>query len=271
LLDKLVNAERGDAGDEIQGEALEFPDPDRWPQPVDGFELVYEIRDLLHRHIVLPPGAGWAVAVWCVHTFLLGITEHTPRLAVVSPERGCGKTTLLDLLGRLVCRPLLAANLTPAATFRVIARHRPSLLIDEADTFLRDNEELRGVLNAGHRYDGFVLRTVGEAMEPRRFNVFGPVAIALIGNLPGTLADRSITVRMRRAAAVDAVGPIRQPTHAAAVTLVRKAHRWAADHREKLRLWPFVILLITLPIADPAESDGRRRTRWRRSGGIADD
>jgi putative DNA primase/helicase len=234
LLDKLVNAERPAGRADTQGEVLEFPDPDRWPNPVDGFDLICDIRDLLHRHIVLSPGAGWVIAVWCLHSFLLGITEHTPRLAVVSPERGCGKTTLLDLVGRLVYRPLLASNLSAAATYRVIARHLPTLIVDEADTFLRDNEELRGVLNAGHRYDGFVLRVVGEDMEPRRFSVFGPMAIALIGSLPGTLADRSITVRMRRAGTADAVERIANPTHDAAATIVRKAHRWAEDHRAAL-------------------------------------
>jgi putative DNA primase/helicase len=234
ILDKVVAGERPDNRAELQGEALEFPDPAAWAHPVDGFELICDIRDLLHRDLVLPPGAGWAVAIWCLHTFLLGITEHTPRLAVTSPERGCGKTTLLDLLGRLVFRPLLAANLTAAATFRVIARHRPCLLIDEADTFLRDNEELRGVLNAGHRYNGFVLRTVGEDMEPRQFSVFAPVAIALIGNLPGTFSDRSIPVRMRRAGAGDIVEPIRKPTHVATAELVSKAHRWAENHRDRL-------------------------------------
>jgi hypothetical protein len=232
-LDKLVASERGDRKD-TQGEALVFSDAAKWPGPVDGFELICDIRDLLHLHIVLPPGGGWAAALWCLHTFLLGISEHTPRLAVISPERGCGKSTLLDLLGRLVYRPLLAANVTSAATFRVIARHRPTLMIDEADTFLRDNDELRGVLNAGHRYDGYVVRTVGEDMEPRKFSVFAAVAIALIGNLPGTLSDRSIHLRMRRAGRGETVQPIRRASHEAAAVIVRKAHTWAEDHRDRL-------------------------------------
>ena len=73
---------------------------------------------------------------------------------------------------------------------------RPTLLIDEADFFLRDNEELRGVLNSGHRRGGHVIRIVGEDFEPRAFSTFSPCAIALIGRLPATLHDRAIHIRL---------------------------------------------------------------------------
>jgi putative DNA primase/helicase len=226
ILDRMVRAARGDeGGGSNQGKAMEFDDPPPAGEPVDGCDLVAAIRALLKRHIGLPPGAGWTIATWCLHTFVFDTGEHTPRLAIVSPERGCGKTTLLDLLGRLVYRPLSAASLTAAATFRVIDRDWPSLLIDEADAFLKDNEELRGILNAGHRYDGAMIRCIGEDMEPRRFDVFGPVAIALIGALPGTLADRSISIRMQRAGPDEAIEPIRQATQAHATELVRRARR----------------------------------------------
>src|SRR5262249_37217060 len=82
----------------------------------------------------------------------------SPRLGVRSPTKGCGKTLLLDVLDRVVARPLPTTNVTAAAIFRVIEAHRPTLLVDEADTFLRDNDELRGVLNSGHRKGGAVLR-----------------------------------------------------------------------------------------------------------------
>src|SRR6516165_9571984 len=122
----------------------------------------------------------------------------SPRLAVLSPVKRCGKTTLLDVLARLVLHPQAAANITAAVTFRLIEKHRPTLLVDEADSFLRDNEELRGNLNAGHRRGGTVLRSVGDEHEPRAFSVYGAVAIALIGSLPDTLVDRSIAVNLVR-------------------------------------------------------------------------
>src|SRR5260370_1278685 len=80
-------------------------------------------------------------------------------IGVESPEKRCGKTTLLSALSRLVRRPVVAANISPPAFFRVIEEARPTLLIDEADTFLHGNEEMRGILNAGYHKDtAYVLR-----------------------------------------------------------------------------------------------------------------
>src|SRR6202040_793295 len=99
-----------------------------------------------------------------------------------------GKTTLLEIISMLAPRSLSASNITAAALFRVIESFKPTLLIDEADTFLRDNDELRGVINAGHRRSSaFVIRTVGDEHEPKQFCTWGAKAIALIGKLPGTL------------------------------------------------------------------------------------
>jgi hypothetical protein len=81
-----------------------------------------------------------------------------------------------------------------SAIFRIVERDAPTLLIDEADTFLKENDELRGILNTGHRRGGQVTRTVGDDHEPRLFSTWAPVAIAMIGQLPATLDDRSIVL-----------------------------------------------------------------------------
>ena len=133
----------------------------------------------------------------------------TPRLAILSPVLRCGKTTLLDVLAALVYRPLPAANCSASSIFRVVEKHRPCLLIDEADSFLSANEELRGVLNSGHRRGGSVLRNVGDDHEPRAFATYAACAIAMIGQLPGTLADRSVTIGLVRRKADEAVDPFR--------------------------------------------------------------
>jgi len=70
-----------------------------------------------------------------LRTFLAEHFLFSPRLSISSPTKGCGKTMLLDVLSRLVLRPLLASNVTSAAVFRVIEKYNPCLLIDEADTF----------------------------------------------------------------------------------------------------------------------------------------
>jgi Protein of unknown function (DUF3631) len=159
-----------------------------------------------------------------------------PRLAFTSPVKGCGKTTGLDVMGQLVLRPLLAANVSPSAIFRVVEAHHPTLLIDEADSFLKDNEELRGVLNSGHRRGGSVLRTVavGDDFEVRSFSTYGACAIALIGQLPGTLADRSVPIALTRRKRDEAVTPFRLDRVGHLVVLARKLARWAADNAEAI-------------------------------------
>ena len=159
----------------------------------------------------------------------------SPRLAITSPEKQCGKTTLLDVLSSIVCRPLAAANASAAAIFRVVELKRPTLLIDEADTFLQENDELRGVLNSGHRQGGFVLRTVGEDFEPRSFSTYSACAIALIGRLPPTLADGSVPVGLSRRRPNEQIEPFRFDRTGHLDQLACKATRWALDNADRIR------------------------------------
>src|SRR5262249_15239797 len=141
----------------------------------------------LRRYVVMDENELVATALWVIHCHGFEAFNITPRLAITSPEKGCGKTTLLDILGEMAPRRLLTANVGAAAVFRTIEMARPTLLIDEADTFLRNNDELRGILNSGHRKGGSTLRCVGDNHEPREFSTWAPVAIAMIGRLPDTL------------------------------------------------------------------------------------
>jgi putative DNA primase/helicase len=137
---------------------------------------------------------------------------------------------LLDILNCLAARALQAANISAAAVFRVVEITQPTLLIDEADTFLRENDELRGVFNAGHRKGGSVLRTVGDEHEPRQFSVWAPLAIAMIGHLPDTLHDRSIECRLRRRKPNERVQSFRSSRADHLRVIARKMARWVADN-----------------------------------------
>jgi putative DNA primase/helicase len=182
----------------------------------------------------MPAESMCATALWVLHTYLIACFVISPRLAVTSPEKGCGKTTLLDILSRLVRRALSAANVTPAAIFRVVETHQPTLLIDEADTFLANNDELRGILNSGHRRGGSVIRTIGDDHEPRQFSTWAPAAIAMIGRLPDTLNDRSIVISLRRRKATERVRSFRSDRAEYLTVLARKMARWAQDHSNEL-------------------------------------
>lgn len=170
------------------------------------------------------------------NTYFIDCVSTAPILALRSPEKRCGKTTVLSWLGRFVHRAILASNMTSATVFRVIEGWRPTLLIDEADTFIANSDELRGVLNSGHTHDtAWVVRNVGENHEPRRFSTWGAKAIALIGNLPGTLEDRSITIQMRRKLTGEKVEKLRHADKEQIKSLRRRCLRFANDRSAAVR------------------------------------
>lgn len=208
-----------------------------WPDPVDGAELAGEIRALLCRHMVLPDGADVALSLWALGSYCFDAFRIWPKLSITSPEKRCGKSTLLtSLIAPLVHRALVASNITPAAVFRVIEAWKPTLLIDEADTFLAGNDELRGIVNSGHTKSGaFVVRTVGDDHEPKRFSTWAPMAIAMIGKPPGTIVDRSVTVQLRRRLPEEQVAKIPLDFEDDCGDLRRRAKRWAEDHMTTLR------------------------------------
>lgn len=154
-----------------------------------------------------------------------------PLLTLSSPEKRCGKTTLLTLLGALSRRPLTASNITPAALFRAVERWTPTLLIDEADSFIRDADELRGVINSGHtRAAAYVIRTIGDDHEPASFSTWWAKAIALIGSLPDMLVDRSIVIPMRRRTRDETIEGLRLDKLGRYADIPRRCMRWATDN-----------------------------------------
>jgi putative DNA primase/helicase len=175
------------------------------------------------------------MALWAIHAHSLNAANVAPILALISPTKRCGKTRTLSLIRLLVPRPILASSISPAALFRAVEKFSPTLLIDETDTVLRDNEELRCILNSSHtRYAAYVVRTVGDQHEPRQFSAWSAKAVALIGRLPETLGDRSIIVPMRRRGPGESVERLRLDRPAAFMALHRRAARWAADHLDEL-------------------------------------
>ena len=236
ILDRLVAAKRAELGldgnDNKQGRQFNFAEIEQWPTAVDGGALLDEISAVIRRHVIMPPHAAEAIALWVVLTHLAERFLISPRLALRSVTKQCGKTTTLDILARLVHRPLPTVNVTAAAIFRIVEAHRPSLLVDEADTFLKDNEELRGIINSGHRQGGAVLRVEGDQHEARAFATYAPCAIAAIGSLPGTIMDRSIVVDLARRKPDEPIEAFRLDRTKTLDEIARRIARWAKDNGE---------------------------------------
>ena len=208
-----------------------FPTPDPWHDPVVLADLLDEIVVVIHRHIILNKSSAIAIALYVLLTYCVDEISCCTTLAIESPEKRCGKTTLLELLLRLVYRPIPAANISPAAVYRLIEAMQPTLLIDEADTFLKANDDIRGILNSGHtRTTAVVWRT--EEINGERtvvaFSTWGAKVIAQIGRLYETLRDRSIVVSMRRKLPDEKVERLRKKDYS---HIPRKAYAWALENK----------------------------------------
>lgn len=210
-----------------------FPEIEPWPEPVDGIKLLDSLCEFFTRYLVLPKYGEIILSLWVLHTHALDAFYHSPRINARSAEKGSGKTTLLDLLAHVCPRALRLDNATPAITFRLVDQYQPTMLIDEHDSFLRGNEELRGALNSGHRRGGIFPRCVGDDNEVKLFRVFAATALAGIGKLPDTLADRSIVIEMKRAKRDE--NPARYDSRCIDDTLQRICARWAMDNMARLK------------------------------------
>ena len=259
-LDDEVKRRRAELNANSEVGFLQEPEP--WPEPVNAHVLLDELVETIKAYVILPDDAASAAALWLVHAHAHDAASISPILAVESPEKRCGKTTLVQLLGELAPKALALSNITAASLYRTIEAYKPTLLIDEADTFLSNNEELRGVLNSGHnKRTASVVRLVGDGHEPKVFSTWAPKAIAMIGELPDTLRDRSIIVRMRRKMLHEKVCRLRLDRVEDLTRLRSMAWRWAQDN------------IAALSKADPTvpqDAGDRAADNWRVLLAIAD-
>jgi Protein of unknown function (DUF3631) len=196
------------------------------------------VERLLARFIAYPSEhARVAHALWCVHAHMMECWDTTPRLAFLSPEPGSGKTRALEITELLVPRPVSAVNVSPAYLFRKVASEEgaPTILFDEIDTVFgpkaKENEEIRGLLNAGHRRGAVAGRCVvrGKTIETEEIPAYAAVALAGLGWLPDTIMARSVVIRMRRRAPGEHVEPFRRRLHGVEGDRVRaQVEAWAA-------------------------------------------
>lgn len=167
--------------------------------------VLSEVADFIANHVVLPDEHTLtAVVLWVFHCHLIDHADSTPRLGFMAPEKGCGKTRAQEVIETLVPNPLRSSTVTTAVLFRSIGSDEPpTVFLDEVDAVWTGkgiNEELRALVNSGHRRGNDALRMVGEGanQKMRKFGTFAPVCMAGIGELPDTITDRSIIVNMRR-------------------------------------------------------------------------
>ena len=220
-----------------------------------GAELLGQLHDALTRYVILPsPEATDATVLWIAATHAQPAWEHATRLVITAPEKRCGKSRLLDVIEATCHKPLITVNVSPAALVRSIGEtDPPTLLLDEADTVFgrkaADNhEDLRGIINAGHQRNRPYIRWDAIARQREDCPTFAMAALAGIGDLPDTIMDRAVIIRMRRRAPGEHVDPYRTRRDRPPLAALRgRLASWARAHRDELgRLEP------DLPVEDRA-------------------
>jgi hypothetical protein len=236
VLDSLVKAKRPRPVDsDLQGKAVHLASPVPWEEPVCGATVLSEVSDTLSKYCVLPTGAADAIALWIAHTHVFEAFLCTPRLNLFSPVRRCGKTTTRDVIAAIVPRSVPTENLSCAVLYRLADSQKPIILADEYDTWIATNEELRGILNAGHRQGATVYRCEGDRREVRAFSAFAPAVLAGIGELPATLHDRSVVIRLSRAKQGEVKVQFDSRRLQKEAVLCRKLARWGQENLPALQ------------------------------------
>jgi hypothetical protein len=271
-------------GDPSSAEAVSIapvsgPDGDKGQRAHDPdlANLLDEISAFITRFVAFPTGHDLAaVTLWAAHAHVVGTFDSTPRLALLSPEPGSGKTRTLEILDLLVLRPMHALSASPAAVFRSIEARRPTLLFDEVDAIWNrrgddGSEDLRAMLNAGHRRGAAIPRCVGPTHEVVDFPVFAAVALAGLGDLPDTIMSRSVVIRMRRRLNTETVEPYRARLHEPQGHILRdRLAAWAEmidgqlpypDMPDGVTDRPADVWEPLLQVADAAEGDWPSRAR----------
>ncbi len=188
---------------------LRLDDVNAAPEPG---ELLECVEKFIRRYLVLPSEHTYvAVVLWVAHCWVLDGFDSTPRLAFLSPEPGSGKSRAQDVVAMIVPRPLRAFNVSVPVLFRsMVDEHGkpvppPTIFLDETDTIFGpkskgDDEPLRAFVNAGHTRGANVHRVAsrGNRMLLEEFPAFAPLCLAGLKDLPATVTDRSVVVRMKR-------------------------------------------------------------------------
>lgn len=196
-------------------------------------ELLEQCRAWIPRYIVVSDNQAIIMAAWLLHTHTFDAADTTPYLDITAPERACGKSRLMETLEALAAAPIRSGGMTAAALVRTIEAKKPTIFLDEMDAQLSGSKEyaeaVRGILNEGFRKGGVFYKCAGKDFELKGFNVYCPKCFAGIGQLPDTIASRSIIIEMRRKLPGEIVEPFRQRAVVKAALPIReRLEAWAA-------------------------------------------
>lgn len=217
--------------------SLQLQDVVPWTEQVNGDSLIHEICETHRRFVDATSAQSIAIALWCIHAHAIEHFDISPFLVMTSATMRSGKTTTIQVIERLVPKPLLASNISSAALYRAIEACKPTVVLDEFEYIIESIPELRGILNSSHsRRTAYVLRSDGDDYEPRMFSTWCPKCFGLIGKMPPTATDRSIEIRMRRKVQSVKKESFKLAKNYEDIEVIRrKIARWVKDNANAIR------------------------------------
>jgi hypothetical protein len=219
-----------------QGREPSIADVNPSEEPVDLAEILLDAATQYSKYLILPPHGAVIMAAWSMLTHCFQCFAIVPRLLVSAADKECAKSLVLRILKCTSARTVILTNANIAPLFRMISSRRPSIFLDEADNYIHENPQLLALLNDGYEAGGRVWRCEGEDNKVREFEVFAPVAIAMIDRPPSTLLSRSIELRMKRKKPGEKTENFRgDRPNAQLLNIQRKFARAAIDNANALR------------------------------------
>ena len=210
--------------------------------PAEGAEVLpvepaTEMVDLIKRYCVLTPHEIHAIVFWLIASYLINDFRIFSKLALISPEKRCGKTTTIEVTCSMAKDGRMVSNLSAATVYRITEKGQPTLFIDEADTFLKNGDsDLNGLINSSHtKAAAKVMRCDGDKFEAREFSTWMPMVLASIGDLADTLMDRSIVINLRRKKSYEHTEEVPVDLKELNEPLRKKIAAWVAANRTVIR------------------------------------
>lgn len=223
-----------------------------------GADILDEAKAALSDYCVLPSVESLdAITLWVAMTHASAAFDFAPRLVVKSVEKRSGKTRVLEVIDGMSHDPIRLVNASISYLFRRVelaGDRPPTLLLDEADTLFGSprqaerNEDLRGLLNSGFQRGTLYGRVEGQTLKPREYRTFAMAALAGIGDLPDTIEDRAVVVRIKRRGPGEYAKPFRSRDGGRRLDLIRsELAAWLSDAIDDL-----AALRPELPVVDRA-------------------
>jgi putative DNA primase/helicase len=263
FLDREYDLRRREAKPD-NGRSIKQPhwEVEPWPMAVAGDFLVQDLVTQIRAHVVLSDEAALVTALWILLAWCHEAAVHSPILLVTSPEKECGKSTLIGLISFLVPSGMVIVEISPAVLYRMIEAWHPTLLVDEADDIFKQNPELRSVFNSGWTRNAGVPRCNPDTNEPEFFSTFGPKVIGIKGlKIPDTTLSRGIVIQLARKLPTETAKDFDHTDSDGLADLRGKALRWATDNLARVRAAKPTM---------PADFYNRLAANWRTIFAIAD-